>query len=859
MVVSSLSIPIHSYRIPTAAINTPFLNTFITFTSPLTRLLLPTRTTPLFNHSSLSSSRILAYKGSGVERKTDKESSMTIKPAVRIADRKLLVKDRTILTNVAENVIATSGAAAGPVEGVFLGAAFEQDKCSHAVSLGTLRDVRFLACFRFKLWWMAQKMGDKGRDIPLETQFLLVETKEGSHLEADGGVGDENKIFYTVFLPLIEGPFKACLQGNAADELELCLESGDFDTVGSTFTHSVYISSGIDPFATIHDAIKAVKLHLGTFRLRHEKKLPGIVDYFGWCTWDAFYQEVTQEGVEAGLQSLEAGSTPPKFVIIDDGWQSVGSDEHQQQQEEEKQKEIGQPQLLRLTGIKENEKFQKKEDPSVGIKNIVNIAKEKHGLKYVYVWHAITGYWGGVRPGVEEYGSAMQYPKVSKGVLENEPGWKTDAIALQGLGLVNPKNVYKFYNEMHSYLAAAGIDGVKVDVQCILETLGAGLGGRVELTRQYHHALDASVARNFPDNGCIACMSHNLESLYCSKQTGIVRASDDFYPRDPASHTIHIAAVAYNSVFLGEVMLPDWDMFHSLHPAAEYHGSARAISGGPVYVSDAPGKHNFDLLKKLVLPDGSILRARLPGRPTKDCLFSDPARDGVSLLKIWNMNKYTGILGVYNCQGAAWNSVERKNTFHQTNSEAITGYIRGRDVHLIADVAPDSNWNGNVALYSHRSGEIIVLPFNVAMPVSLKVLEHEVYTVTPIKVVAPGFSFAPFGLIDMFNAGGAIEGLKYELKAGAELSDVGNGYGAEGNSVAGERAENLSSEAVTVVSIEAKGCGRFGAYSSTKPRQCRVGSDAVEFEYDTASGLVSFNLLEMPQEDYKVHKIEIEL
>ncbi|KAH6819154.1 Raffinose synthase family protein [Perilla frutescens var. frutescens] len=859
MVVSSLSIPIHSYRIPTAAINTPFLNTFITFTSPLTRLLLPTRTTRLFNHSSLSSSRILAYKGSGVERKTDKESSMTIKPAVRIADRKLLVKDRTILTNVSENVIATSGAAAGPVEGVFLGAAFEQDKCSHAVSLGTLRDVRFLACFRFKLWWMAQKMGDKGRDIPLETQFLLVETKEGSHLEADGGVGDENKIVYTVFLPLIEGPFKACLQGNAADELELCLESGDFDTVGSTFTHSVYISSGIDPFATIHDAIKAVKLHLGTFRLRHEKKLPGIVDYFGWCTWDAFYQEVTQEGVEAGLQSLEAGSTPPKFVIIDDGWQSVGSDDHQQQQEEEKQKEIGQPQLLRLTGIKENEKFQKKEDPSVGIKNIVNIAKEKHGLKYVYVWHAITGYWGGVRPGVEEYGSAMQYPKVSKGVLENEPGWKTDAIALQGLGLVNPKNVYKFYNEMHSYLAAAGIDGVKVDVQCILETLGAGLGGRVELTRQYHHALDASVARNFPDNGCIACMSHNLESLYCSKQTGIVRASDDFYPRDPASHTIHIAAVAYNSVFLGEVMLPDWDMFHSLHPAAEYHGSARAISGGPVYVSDAPGKHSFDLLKKLVLPDGSILRARLPGRPTKDCLFSDPARDGVSLLKIWNMNKYTGILGVYNCQGAAWNSVERKNTFHQTNSEAITGYIRGRDVHLIADVAPDSNWNGNVALYSHRSGEIIVLPYNVAMPVSLKVLEHEVYTVTPIKVVAPGFSFAPFGLIDMFNAGGAIEGLKYEVKAGAELSDVGNGYGAEGNSVAGERAENLSSEAVAVVSIEAKGCGRFGAYSSTKPRQCRVGSDAVEFEYDTASGLVSFNLLEMPQEDHKVHKIEIEL
>ena len=56
-----------------------------------------------------------------------------------------------------------------------------------------------------------------------------------------------------------------------------------------------------------------------------------------------------------------------------------------------------------------------------GIKGIVNIAKQKHGLKYMYVWHAITGYWGGVRPRVkemEQYDSLMKYPMVSKGVVE---------------------------------------------------------------------------------------------------------------------------------------------------------------------------------------------------------------------------------------------------------------------------------------------------------------------------------------------------------------------------------------------------------------------------------------------------------
>ena len=38
--------------------------------------------------------------------------------------------------------------------------------------------------------------------------------------------------------------------------------------------------------------------------------------------------------------------------------------------------------------------------------------------------------------------------------------------------------------------------------------------------------------------------------------------------------------------------------------------------------SDKPGHHDFNLLKKLLLSDGSILRAKLPGRPTRDCFIS---------------------------------------------------------------------------------------------------------------------------------------------------------------------------------------------------------------------------------------------
>lgn len=64
-------------------------------------------------------------------------------------------------------------------------------------------------------------MGTCGKDIPFETQFMLVESKESLSGESDGAT------IYTVFLPLLEGPFRAVLQGNDKNELEIFLESGE--------------------------------------------------------------------------------------------------------------------------------------------------------------------------------------------------------------------------------------------------------------------------------------------------------------------------------------------------------------------------------------------------------------------------------------------------------------------------------------------------------------------------------------------------------------------------------------------------------------------------------------------------------
>ena len=51
------------------------------------------------------------------------------------------------------------------------------------------------------------------------------------------------------------------------------------------------------------------------------------------------------------------------------------------------------------------------------------------------------------------------------------------------------------------------------------------------------------------------------------------------YPR--VRMQVHLVNVAYNSIFIGEIALPDWDMFHSKHEVAALHAAARAVGGRP--------------------------------------------------------------------------------------------------------------------------------------------------------------------------------------------------------------------------------------------------------------------------------------
>ncbi|PON85231.1 Glycosyl hydrolase [Trema orientale] len=705
---------------------------------------------------------------------------MTITAVPVIKDGSLMVRGKVVLTGVPRNVVVSplsNGSA-------FIGATSAHPSSRHVFSLGILEGFKFLSLFRFKLWWMIPRVGKSASEIPMETQMLLLEAREESALEDEVSSEPTNEnAFYTLFLPVLDGMFRASLEGSRENELRFCVESGDDKVQTSKAMESIFVNSGDNPFELIRDSIKILEKNKGTF---------------------------------SHIENKKEGGCSPKFLIIDDGWQDTVNE------------------------------FRKEGQPLV------------EGTQYVYMWHALAGYWGGVLPSSEtmgKYNPKIAFPIQSPGNTGNLRDIAMDSLEKYGVGLVDPEKIFEFYNDLHSYLASCGADGVKVDVQNLLETLGSGYGGRVSITRRYQEALEQSVARNFRDNNLICCMSHNSDSIFSSKKSAVARASEDFMPREPTFQTLHIASVAFNSLLLGEIVVPDWDMFHSKHETAEFHGAARALGGCAVYVSDKPGNQDFKILKKLVLPDGSVLRARYAGRPTRDCLFEDPVMDGkrynkslrktnqtlrfhshscsdnvlsfflfqlitttriiCSLMKIWNLNKLSGVVGVFNCQGAgSWplkNVAEDINFSGSTNS-SISGHVRPIDVEFLEEIAGES-WNGDCAIYAFNSGSLSTLPQHGNLEVSLATLQCEIYTISPIKVFGNGQRFAPIGLLDMYNSGGAVESLSCR--------------------------EEFSGFTVT---IKGRGVGRFGAYSSSKPKRCKVDQKEDEFTYNAEDGLLIVKL-----------------
>ncbi|KAI7843001.1 hypothetical protein COHA_003334 [Chlorella ohadii] len=1091
-------------------------------------------------------------------------------------------------------------------------------------ALGQLRCRRFLALPKTSLYWMSPRWGTTAEQVPVETQFLLLELEgEGASPppgdnSAAGSTGAGNgsaaspsdaagaaeggdprqpsgEPAYALLLPLIDGgKFRATLRPpkKHADRgcLVLRVESGSPAVTATAWPSALLVAAGRDPFELCQRAVNAAARLSGTARPRAEKEVPPSVDVFGWCTWDAFYSMVSAAGIAEGLKSLQAGGTPPRLLIIDDGWQVTDVDSPYRQiaaqrhivgqvsvphtlsevevedaavdlllgpaderatstrhavnaeeelilgftpraltprqaaaanpfarsppwsaslysprarpkgeaplqpsplrrpasagpvmqhppdspgaasgagttpagttpavpslarlppsplrpaelavslpavaaeadvpavaaeadvpavaaepaeaaelaasplrpppwlaplvpklslgaaaaagaegaagelEGEQLLSEAGElepsaaaaeavaaaaqadlegamqagplqalystlwgrfqhyealglkllkawldqapsdswrfrafaaaatgllrPTLLRfyaqssehtrrLMSVQANAKFGSAAAgpdtgdlnslcPEGGLAAVVAHLKQRFGLRHVWMWHAMMGFWAGVAPPAEapamaKYAARVVRPQPTPGTLEIDPSY---AWATLG-GLSVPESPADLHRDMHSYLKSCGVDGVKVDVQGMVSLAGnaADVGGPA-LSAAFHASLEDSAAGHFKGNSVINCMCGSTEDMYNMRDTNLARISDDFYPGNRASYTTHISTCAFNSLFAGELVIPDWDMFHSRHSAARMHAIARVISGGPIYISDKPGQHDFELLRRLVLPDGSVLRCLLPGRPTADCLFADVNRDGCSGLKVWNVNRCSAVVAAFNTQGASWSVPRRGFAFHDPNPPEVTAHVRAADVPWAllplggadsgSGIGASGGSTGNsisggpskFAVYVDSTQALHVVA-RACEPLGVRLAGgggSELLTIAACQVSAGrergGVLVAPIGLTNMLNAGGAVLSCGWE--GAVATSQQEGGASQESTTAAGPGA--APAEQIAAASgpppplrfgLTSRGPGRLLVYASAAPSAVEAAGGRVQFAYDEATGALSFDV-----------------
>lgn len=457
------------------------------------------------------------------------------------------------------------------------------------------RPEKILAVYQHKSWWVRPAFPENCSEIPEKTQMLLLKyPTETVCLTAACG-----KVFRTDF------GGAAC--GENEDGRAVIRVRTSSNRVGDCLVHTPVFAAASD--LNPYEAIRKAEVSLGQrggLMTREDRGYPEIFEGFGWCTWDAFYRDVSEEGIIAKLEEMKEKQVPVRWVLIDDGWIDADYDR------------------LTISGFDAvKEKF-----PN-GLKGTVQLIKEKYGVKYVGVWHATFGYWCGVTPGSAAEEALGDYcQKLPDGRMVTAP---------------DAEKSFAFYDKWHSYLKEQGIDFVKVDNQSAISVFYDGIAS-YGASREILAGLEKSVEKNF-GGAIINCMGMAPQELWARKSTALTRTSDDFVPNTPEGFIEHAMQNSYDSLWSGTFYTGDWDMFFTEHAEARMNAVLRAVSGGPVYVSDKVGKTDPKWLKPLMEEDGTIRRCSGVGLPSPGNLFDDPRKDGI--LKVVNYTDDSILIGAF--------------------------------------------------------------------------------------------------------------------------------------------------------------------------------------------------------------------
>ncbi len=530
---------------------------------------------------------------------------------------------------------------------------------------------KYLAINNHSPYWCRPFWGKSLCELPCRVQELVIE---------------ENGVFTTI-LPVCDSVCKTLIRGgeNGA-QIYITTNKDGMTQIPEQLLFVCMQSSTATQ--GMRDAALAARDLLGNgLRTRDERPCPEVFEYLGWCSWDAFQIRVNHEGLLDKAREFKDKNVPIHYAIIDDMWADVP---HLNEIPED----ISFKDMVKEMHASEMREFRgdPKRFPS-GMKAVVSDLKAQ-GISKVGIWFPTTGYWKGLMPDGETY---------------RQLG---DCVAMGADGRITvaptDENSEKYFDYFCSKTKEWGADFVKIDNQGFHQnfkdkfTFG-------ESAKSVQSAIDGATEKYF-DGALINCMGMPSECLFHRTRSAVCRCSDDFMPESREWFAKNILQCSYNGLMQGQYQINDWDMWWTDDEQAIKNSLCRAISGGPIYVSDKLGRTNPDILKPLTLKDGRILRPDNSATPTEDCIMQNPTI-GNKVFKICNRFGDNGVLAVFNI-----------NAEH----EQCTGKINPADCNLPA---------GRYVYFEYFSQTGGVLDIDEDLEVSLKTNDDFcLYTFVPMPI-----------------------------------------------------------------------------------------------------------------------------
>lgn len=275
------------------------------------------------------------------------------------------------------------------------------------VSLPTVQSPeKITAMYMLNDWWTRPAFVEGFQEIPARTQVAFLKYPDR----------------FACLVPMVGKTFKTYLE--AGTEQEVCLEMLSSLDGQTEVDEPLYVLGEADTLAdAVHKVFAWLTKRMGV-RTREQRRMPEMFRFLGWCSWDAFYREITEEKVRQKARELVEKKIPVRWMLMDDGWLSTKGE-------------------LLCDFAPEPAKF-----PNGFGKMIADI-KAESDIRWFGVWHALCGYWQGVAPESKLEGQ------------EHAHLYRT----ADGKIMPNPLTGEGFYRDWYEKLHADGIDFVKVDGQ----------------------------------------------------------------------------------------------------------------------------------------------------------------------------------------------------------------------------------------------------------------------------------------------------------------------------------------------------------------------------------------------------------